>query len=222
MKNHTFWTGLFVLTTLVIATIVLNTVGLAQPAAQGEVMISSDRVIIMAGQEAVEPLYIPPPAEFSHIYVQTASFSINWLSGGDCQTWPNDAKIAFQYAANIWGSLIQSTVPIRVDACWSDLGSNSGILGGAGPDVINANFAAAPRGNTWYPGALANALAGYDLSPTHSDIYAEFNSAFSNWYFGTGSSTPSGKYNFVSVVLHELAHGLGFISSLERYGTNQA
>lgn len=223
MKRHSLMIGMILVFALFTAIVALNTIGLAQPVDRGEMKIASGRVILVAGPENVEPFYVPPPAEFSQLHAQTATFSIVWMSGGDCQSWPSEAKTAFQYAANIWGALLNSPVPITVNACWTDLGSSSGILGGAGPYAINANFPGAPRGNTWYPGALANALAGYDLSPTYPDIYAEFNSAFTAWYFGTGSSTPTGKYNFVSVVLHELGHGLGFISSLDRYdNTNQA
>ena len=41
------------------------------------------------------------------------------------------------------------------------------------------------------------------------DIYAEFNSDI-QWYYGTDGDTPTNNYDLVSVVLHELCHGLGF------------
>jgi hypothetical protein len=40
-----------------------------------------------------------------------------------------------------------------------------------------------------------------------------FNSDFDDWYFGVDGETPAGQYDFVSVVLHELGHGLGFSGS---------
>ncbi|MBN1936211.1 MAG: hypothetical protein JW934_16200 [Anaerolineae bacterium] len=227
MKKQYVWIALFILATAITATLLINTSGLAQPTAQGQAMGQEARVILVAGKDNVEPMYLPPPDEFTRLRAQTANIQITWLYGtyGStyCQTWPANAQTAFEYAVGIWESLINSPVPITVDACWENMGSTSGILGGAGPNAINANFSGAPIPGTWYPGALANALAGYDLSSGRSDISASFNSAFPNWDFTTGSSTSPTKYNFVSVVLHELCHGLGFISSLERYqATNSA
>ncbi|MFQ5434360.1 MAG: hypothetical protein ACE5FD_05735, partial [Anaerolineae bacterium] len=45
-------------------------------------------------------------------------------------------------------------------------------------------------------------------------ISAQFNKDFSDWYFGTNGTPPSNKYDFVSVVLHEIGHGLGFAGSM--------
>ncbi|MDH3267723.1 MAG: hypothetical protein OEM46_02595 [Ignavibacteria bacterium] len=66
-------------------------------------------------------------------------------------------------------------------ANWTPL--PSGVLGSAGANYIAANFPSAPLSNTWYPAALANALAGFDLSVPDHDINANFNSTFPNWYF---------------------------------------
>ena len=35
-----------------------------------------------------------------------------------------------------------------------------------------------------------------------------------DWYFGTDGSTPFSQYDFVSVVMHEIAHGLNFAGSM--------
>ncbi len=65
--------------------------------------------------------------------------------------------------------------------------------------------------NTWYVQALANKLAGQDLDPDTSDINATFSSTFTNWYFGLDANPPVGQFDFVTVVLHEITHGLGFL-----------
>ena len=60
-------------------------------------------------------------------------------------------------------------------------------------------------------GALADAIAGRDTYAGRVDLTASFNSNDKvNWYYGTDGNTPSGQFDFVTVVLHELGHGLGF------------
>lgn len=123
-----------------------------------------------------------------------------------------EAQTAFQYAVDIWASLLSSDVPILVNANFSDLGSN--VLGAAGATSGFRNFPGAPEQNVFYPVALANKLNGSDLGTDLPDIFCSFNSTI-NWYFGTDGNTPSGQYDFVTVVLHELCHGLGFFSSVQ-------
>jgi len=45
------------------------------------------------------------------------------------------------------------------------------------------------------------------------DIYAEFNPARTDLYFGTDGRTPSAGVDFESVVLHEIGHGLGLVGA---------
>ena len=116
------------------------------------------------------------------------------------------AQAAFQHAVNIWAGQLTSPVTIVVDAEFAPLGS--GVLGSAGPWIVRDRTGLPP--GTWYPVALANKIAGVDLLPGSSDIDAQFSRTFT-WYYGTDGNAPSGTYDFVSVVLHELGHGLGFV-----------
>ena len=121
-----------------------------------------------------------------------------------------EAQAAFQYAVDIWAGLLSSDVPIRVYAEFAIL--DPGQLGGAGPYYIVGNTPGMQR-NTWYATSLADKLAGENIvvdQVDDPDIFASFNSNYSNWYFGTDGNTPAGYYDFATVVLHELCHGLGF------------
>src|SRR4029078_10877518 len=71
----------------------------------------------------------------------------------------------------------------------------------------------APQPYTWYPNALANAIAGFDVDPSHDDLNVTFNSDFADWYFGTDGQ-PGGLVDFETVALHEMGHALGFIGSM--------
>jgi sRNA-binding regulator protein Hfq len=133
--------------------------------------------------------------------------------------------IAFQRAADIWGARLTSSVPIRVRAQFDALSCNatSGTLGSAGPLNFFRDFAGAPVAGTWFPVALANALRGIDLDPGGDDINATFNSNIgtpgclttSGWYYGLDGNAPGNQFDFVSVLLHELGHGLGFLTIVD-------
>jgi hypothetical protein len=106
-----------------------------------------------------------------------------------------------------------------VGAYWEPLEAD--VLGGAGTVNSFANFEGAPQSDTFYPSALANNLAGGDLAPGEPDIEAVLNSTLADWYFGTGQ-TPRNELNFVSTVVHELGHGLGFAGTASvRNGVGQ-
>ena len=126
----------------------------------------------------------------------------------------------FNQAAIIWGSFLDSSVPINIQAAMiNQTCSTSGaVLGSAGATTIHGNFANAPFTNTWYNQALANKISGSDLSAVNPDINANFNldidtgclAANSRWYYGFDNATPSLRINLLVVLLHEMGHGLGF------------
>ncbi len=128
-----------------------------------------------------------------------------------------EAESAFQFAANIWAEFISSPVAIRVDAEFVDM-DEPDVLGGAGPTVLIRNFTGDVP-DTYFSVSLANFLAGNDLS-SQDDIQVSINSGFPNWYFGIDGNPGSNEIDFVSVVLHELAHGLGFSDSFHVNNSN--
>ncbi len=149
----------------------------------------------------------------------TADFSILYIAAGDTDKWgqkciefPAEAKAAFEAAVAIWAQRIHSSVPITLRAGWAELDGNT--LGYSGGGSIHRDFTGAPKPGIYYMATLANALAGIDLDTENDDIHLTFNSNYA-WYFGTDGNTPSGRFDFESVVLHEIGHGLGFSGSAD-------
>ncbi len=141
-----------------------------------------------------------------------ATFQVDYAD-----TFTPEAKAAFQRAVDIWSAHLTSSVPIRVKADFDPLPDL--VLGQAGPRINR--YITGPRAGKYYPLALIDAFEGRDDNPGEElyDIEAVFSSAFDDFYFGLdGNPRPSrpglpGQIDFVTVVLHELAHGLGFLGS---------
>ena len=153
---------------------------------------------------------------------RTAMFTVNYLSSGTlfgatCIEWPADAKVAFDHAVDIWGDILTSSTDIKIDACWSSsLGGN--VLGAAGATSNTPLEVVGQLPVSFFPEPLAEQLLGIDNNPNASDINAIFNanlSLGSGWYFGTDMNVPVNGFDFVSVVLHELGHGLGFAGAAD-------
>jgi len=133
----------------------------------------------------------------------------------------------YQHVAHIWEQNLQSNVTITVSAGWQALTctSTSATLGSASAWNMWHDFPNSKPG-TWYPQALANKLAGIDLSAGNPDdgsgygnvdIKTQFNINLGQagcldgapFYLGFDGNAGT-KVNFVETLLHELGHGLGF------------
>jgi len=148
--------------------------------------------------------FIPAPEGFDPNGARDVIITVNYNG------FTPQAQGAFQYAVDIWSSLLTSGVPIVIDATWEDIPGS--VLGYASATGFWQNFSGAPQTNMLYPSALADKLAGFNIDPGAPDIEAAFDSG-TNWYFGLDGNPGNGQFDFVSVVLHELGHGLGVIGS---------
>ena len=133
----------------------------------------------------------------------------------------------YRHVANIWEQAIQSPVTITVSAGWEALTctATSATLGSAGAWNMWHDFPGGEPG-TWYPAALANKLAGMNLTDGipddgtgygNADIKTQFNvnlgkpGCLDNTPFYLGLDGNAGaQVNFMTTLLHELGHGLGF------------
>ena len=140
------------------------------------------------------------------------------VGGNSGTTVGQQRLIAFNFAANIWGTQLNSNVPIVIRAGWvpQSCDATMGTLGSAGTINVHRNFTGAPFSNTWYGTALANSLAGSDLNGATPEIDASFNVNAgtpgclpnSPWYYGLDGQEGNGN-DLVAVLLHEFAHGFG-------------
>lgn len=143
------------------------------------------------------------------------------VGGNPGTTLGEQRHIALRRAADIWGGQLDSSVEIRVRAAFGALScdATSSVLATAGPVQSLQNFAGAEHAGTWYAAALANKRAGLDLLPRSDDIQVLFNQnlgradcfAGPGWYYGLDNAHGDA-VDFISVALHELGHGLGFLT----------
>src|SRR5262249_23923746 len=95
------------------------------------------------------------------------------VGGNTGTTLGQQRLIAFQFAANVWGSKLASNVEIRILARFASLTctATSAVLGAAGTTFIFRYFPGVPpfpgavAPSTWHHSALADKRAGFDLNP---------------------------------------------------------
>jgi len=195
-----------------VAIVVLNVKARQQAAFQ---IMKPKQTIVCYGDNHDKHTYIPSPFKSgqSSARTKTANFEVTYVGFSD------EAKAAFQAAIEIWESLIVSDITIHVTATWEPL--STGVLGSAQAGTFIRDFPGAQRQRTWYAVSLAEKVTGNEINgAANADIVASFNSSNSSWYFGTDGTPPTGKYDLVSIVLHEIGHGLGITHNYSVSGAN--
>jgi hypothetical protein len=157
---------------------------------------------IYAGTEASVTQTAPTKSKNLEI---KSKFSVKY------NNFPEWAKKEVQASVDVWSANFKSSVVVTVDASWGR-SSSWGVLGSARPGSFFSAFSGAPDPSLWYASALANALAGKDLDKANPEIVIQVNSAAPWNTRGDGSPTAS-EYDLQSVFLHEIGHGLGFLSN---------
>ena len=150
------------------------------------------------------------------------------------RTWTEPAKAAFEAAVAIWEHTIESPVPIAITATATPL--PAGALGSAGPFDFLRNEMGTPTNDqgsvdaakrtladdVFEPVALFNARTGRDAAPGEPDIEASFDPSQSFLYLGTDGRPSDQQYDFRSIVVHEIGHGLGLVGTGDVDATNRA
>ena len=155
------------------------------------------------------------------------------LGGNTGITLGQQRQNVIHFAAQLLEQVIDSSIPIIIDAEFDSLSCNASAatLGFGGPSSNHFGNSASnyPFANTYYPQALANSINGFDLNTARSDMKLTFNSDIDNnnncldnrnWYYGLDGGASIQDIDFLSVVLHEILHGIGF-STLTNKSTGQ-
>ena len=122
---------------------------------------------------------------------------------------PEETKAAFEYAIELFDQELYLLVDINIVVNQAPA-TNPNALASAGPWTY---YTSTDTSNRWYPVGLWNQLRNTDQEPSNPDIQVTINSDFTDWYYATDGQVPSNQIDFVSVVMHEFCHGLGFLGS---------
>jgi len=155
-----------------------------------------------AGTNSVTSQSTQPPAKNLEV---NSRFDVKY------NNFPDWAKKEVQAAIDVWSANFKSSVVVSVDASWGR-SSSWGVLGSARPGSFFSAFSGAPDPSLWYSSAAANALAGKDLDKANPEIIIQVNSA-APWDTRGDGSPSSSEYDLESVFIHEIGHGLGFLSN---------
>lgn len=158
--------------------------------------------------DAIDKKFIPPQAPSGRLksaLTEETEILVTYVD------FPEEAKQAFKYAVSLWKKLITTDTPIRIRAEWTTFDRT--VLALSRASALYANFDGAHVKNTYYPVALAERLSGKEMNRGEPDMICRFSRDYP-WYFGTDGNTPVDSYDFVTAVMHEITHGLGFIGFL--------
>ena len=134
------------------------------------------------------------------------SLSDNFNSFTNLQWMRDLIRGTTRHAYGLWSERLAGTVPVSIRV---RLVPGSGL----GSAYFQPHYR--PAGSeTWYSTALGRQMAGYDFAPGVDDILINMNSTLSQgrtWNFSM--SVPGDEqHDWLSVMLHEITHGLGFAS----------
>jgi hypothetical protein len=128
---------------------------------------------------------------------------------------------AIEAAGGVWSNHLLSPVPVRVDVTFSALGAvlsdrnvawkvQNGTWQAPAAKLASASGDPVRRIDTSYaPAPLEEAIRGENLNGDDADITMTINTNM-DWYTGLDGRVPADRHDLVSVIMHELGHGLGF------------
>lgn len=159
------------------------------------------------------------------------------IRGNNGTTLGQQRRNAVNEAARLLSEELRPNAPITVQGCWDTLefSDSGGVLAQAGPYYrlvrdagrrLGVHFL--PERFTTFPGTVAAHQAGTTIcryaggncADFLPDVFSQFNYAVdqasnASRRFDYGFEPLAGTTSFVSVAMHEIAHGLGFAGTLD-------
>ena len=157
------------------------------------------------------------------------------VGGNPGTTLGQQRKNALTYAVQQITQQLQPPVPITIHACWDSIGGSAdrAVIARASPATFLVDEPlyggyVLPQRYTWYSvteavrvgGTAQCGLVGGSCGGTsNEEIEAVFNSDIGSasiiggrpFYYGYAADTSSFSIDFISVAMHELTHGMGFL-----------
>ena len=171
------------------------------------------------GAVTIEPLYADAPgAGFNDpTRLTEEKRTLFGDNGNNASTLGQARRNAFEYAASLLESRLPGPNTIRVEVSFESFEDETTIASTGMRQI----FSFGPREllHIGYPPALAERIAEKKII---SESIPHFIVGFSgnpNFYYGLHGEEPPSSIDFVTLVLHELIHGLGFHSSLGEDGS---
>lgn len=134
-----------------------------------------------------------------------------------------------QQAAAKLATQVHTPIPINVQACWKKYGDANDAkhytLAAAGPTYLFYDIGGSAKPNTWYAAAPTERIAGASLCNLDNsipcgtpDIIVTYNSdTVAQKSYDGASDEPL----IISTTMHELTHGLGFLSQVNTGGSEK-
>lgn len=152
--------------------------------------------------------------------ITTKNFHITLLGNGDgpadwmgTRDWSDDQIAAVTTTLNIWDDTFRNTASRKIEATISWGALEEGVLAGSFSNYVEydgENYNAATSTEViWKEGE------DVVLEEGEMDFRLQFNPVYG---FSTGNTTPQNATDFISVLLHEIGHNVGF-NSLNDTGT---
>ncbi len=165
--------------------------------------------VTLAGTK-VKRIYIPPPEEYFKKAGSKSNATINVQYVG-FQSW---AVKPVEYAVSILESILPADAIINILATWTNITTSGVLANSTVTGYVPGWTIDALEPFAFYPVSLAEKIAGEELNgEQYADIELNINSSI-NWYTGTDGSPLINQYDLVTIVIHELIHGLGFFDSM--------
>lgn len=131
---------------------------------------------------------------------------------------PEEAKTAVEYACAIWETHLSSSVPIKISMGWEKYEDDK-VIGTAEPRHYVTREADSALPEHLEVAVISDRINRKDFRSGQMDLHVNINSTYTHqFYMGTDGNCPDDQYDLVTLLLHEIAHGLGFLAKAAVFG----